>query len=59
MNQIIINQELVSRIEVIDETGRILVLTNVSINTLVQDNGRTVKVFVKKLTGERGSYEKG
>lgn len=49
MNQITINQELVSRIEVIDETGRVLVLTDVAINILVQDAGRTVKIFVKKL----------
>ena len=40
--------ENVNRIEVIDETGRLLVLTNVKVQLSIQDDGKTAKLFVKK-----------
>lgn len=39
--------EKVTRFEVIDETGRVLVLYNVTIQVALQDDARTCKVFVK------------
>jgi ribosomal protein S28E/S33 len=37
----------VTRVEVIDSTGRAYVATNVTVELSVQDEGRTLKVFVK------------
>jgi hypothetical protein len=38
----------VTRIEVIDETGRVYARWNVVIHQSYQDEGRTLKVFVKE-----------
>jgi len=40
----------ITRIEIIDETGRIFVRTldNEKIVTLSQDGGKTIKIFIKK-----------
>lgn len=38
----------VTRLEVIDETGRILVINPCSVELSWQDNERTLKVFVTK-----------
>ena len=37
----------VSRFEVIDETGRLIVKYGVSVELLYQDDGKTLKVFLK------------
>lgn len=37
----------VSRFEVIDEGGRTHVYYNVTVETVIQDEGKTLKVFVK------------
>lgn len=52
INQTILNTDVINRIEVIDETGRVLVRTNVTIKISEQDNGQTIKVFVTKQTEE-------
>lgn len=39
---------LVTRVEVIDETGRAYVRTGVEVESSFQDEGRTLKLFVKK-----------
>ena len=38
----------VSRFEVIDETGRLIVKYDVSVELLYQDDGRTLKVVLRK-----------
>jgi hypothetical protein len=37
----------VSRFEVVDETGRLIVKYGVSVELLYQDDGKTLKVFLK------------
>lgn len=37
----------VTRVEVIDSSGRAYVATNVTVELSVQDQGRTLKVFIK------------
>lgn len=37
----------VTRFEVIDETGRVMVKYGVNLQTSLQDKGRTLKVFIK------------
>lgn len=37
----------VTRFELIDDTGRILVMYNISIDLHLQDEGRTLKGFIK------------
>lgn len=37
----------VTRVEVIDSAGRAYVATNVTVELSVQDQGRTLKVFIK------------
>lgn len=38
----------ITRLEVIDETGRVYSRWDVEIEQSVQDEGRTLKIFVKK-----------
>ena len=40
--------ETVTRFEVIDETGRAMVKYNVSVELSYQDDGRTLKIFLKE-----------
>jgi hypothetical protein len=40
--------ETVTRIEVIDESGRVYVKYGVEVELSYQDGGKTLKVFVKK-----------
>ena len=37
----------VTRVEVIDSSGRAYVATNITVELSVQDQGRTLKVFIK------------
>jgi len=37
----------VSRFEVVDETGRLIVKYGVSVELLYQDDGKTLKVFLR------------
>ena len=49
------NTDKINRIEIITEKGRELVKTDCKINTEVQDEGRTLKIFVKEiLKGKEG-----
>lgn len=41
------NTELITRLEVIGEDGRMLVLTDISVSVSIQDGGRTMKLFTK------------
>lgn len=50
-----INEGLITRVEVIDETGRAYVRHEVRAELSVQDGGRTLKVFV----GERNPELEG
>jgi hypothetical protein len=43
-----VNTEKVTRFEVIDENGRPYVRYGVAVRLLVQDDGQTLKVFVRK-----------
>lgn len=45
--------ENVTRLEVIDPLGRLLVLKNVTINLSFQDADKTLKIFVAEKTPER------
>jgi hypothetical protein len=47
----------VTRFEVIDETGRVIVKHGVDVELCYQDNGQTLKVFLKdkKLRGHHES----
>ena len=38
----------INRVEVIDETGRILVKTDVDVETSMQDDGKTLKIFIEE-----------
>ena len=51
-----IRDKTINRFEVIDETGRVIVKYDVSVELNYQDDGKTLKVFLKdkKL---RGHYE--
>jgi hypothetical protein len=42
------NTEKVTRLEVIAEDGRVLVLYGVKVDLSIQDDGRTLKVFAIK-----------
>jgi len=46
----------VTRFEVIDETGRVIVKYGVSVELSYQDNGQTLKVFLKDIK-LRGHHE--
>jgi hypothetical protein len=48
-----VEQDTVTRFEVIDETGRAYVRYGVKIDLSFQDDGRTLKVFVSPLGKER------
>jgi hypothetical protein len=52
-----IRDKNINRFEVIDETGRVVVKYGVSVELLYQDDGRTLKVFLKdkKLMGHHES----
>lgn len=42
----------ITRLEVINETGRVLSWWNISIVPSMQDDGRTLKLFIKPLQKE-------
>ena len=44
----VMQSETVTRFEVIDETGRAMVKYNVSVELSYQDDGRTLKIFLKE-----------
>ena len=52
-----IRDKTINRFEVIDETGRVIVKYDVSVELNYQDDGRTLKVFLKdkKLRGHHES----
>ena len=52
-----IRDKNINRLEVIDETGRVVVKYDVSVELLYQDDGKTLKVFLKdkKLRGHHES----
>ena len=52
-----IRDKNINRFEVIDETGRVIVRHGVSVELNYQDDGKTLKVFLKdiKLRGHHGS----
>lgn len=39
----------VTRLEVIDDSGRVYVQTQADITVSMQDDGRTMKIFVKRI----------
>ena len=41
------NTKTITRFEVINEKGRVLVYYNVKVELLYQDDGKTLKVFLK------------
>lgn len=43
------NLDEVTRLEVIDETGRILVLYDIKVEFSLQDNNRTFKILTKRV----------
>lgn len=43
----LINLPTVTRFEVIDQTGRAYVVYGVDVSMSIQDEGRTLKIFVK------------
>lgn len=48
-------EDVVTRLEVIDEHGRTLVRHGVRVELLRQDDGRTLKVFVRAALQEEGN----
>ena len=52
-----IRDKTINRFELIDETGRVVVKYGVSVELLYQDDGKTLKVFLKdkKLRGHHES----
>ena len=44
----IVEHPYLTRIEVIDDTGRVYIRRGVSVTLSYQDDGRTLKVFVKE-----------
>ena len=51
-----IRDKTINRFEVIDETGRVIVKHGVSVELSYQDDGQTLKVFLKDIK-LRGHYE--
>ena len=44
-----INQQKITRVEVITESGRAYVKHNSDINLSIQDDGKTLKIFISKV----------
>lgn len=51
------NTENITRLEVIDETGRLLVLHDVNVDLSLQDDGRTLKAFVKHSCSKKAAND--
>lgn len=48
-----IKPENITRVEVIDEKGRVYSELNLNVEISIQDGGKTMKVFVNKQKGKR------
>ena len=53
LNTTIVNRDKITRLEVIDEQGRVYTNNNCRLEIQQQDEGRTLKVFVTKRTEEQ------
>jgi hypothetical protein len=45
----LIHLPTITRVELIDETGRLIIKHNVECRISIQDNERTLKVFIKQM----------